>query len=227
MSQTIQDFYQTAQYRKFSRDFQLRVEEFKINGEYLFDESDLVYIKTATLPSKKIETVQAPYMGLKFNVPGTVSYPGSENWAVTFYCDEKLEIRKRLEAAMAGTFNPFTVQGDLTVPGTESIIQLVLLDDQFTPVGRYRLVGTFITDLGSIEYKVTGSGAIQEIRTTVAYQYWENLLTESDKAQSKQPGGFFGALNTIVQGANAVAQTAGAIGSLGRSIQNVGRAFRR
>ena len=70
-NQNITNFYKVATQKKFSRDFQLRVSSFIVNnGTDLFGEDDLVYIKSASLPARRIENIQAPYMGLNFNVPG-------------------------------------------------------------------------------------------------------------------------------------------------------------
>jgi hypothetical protein len=94
MAQTIQDFYRVAQQRGFSRDFMMRV---RAIGEDTFNEDDFVYITTKTLPDRQIENQQAAYMGLKFNMPGTVTYPGSEGWEIKFYNDLNGTIRKKLE----------------------------------------------------------------------------------------------------------------------------------
>ena len=94
MAQTIQDFFRVAQQRGFSRDFMMRVTSI---GEDTFNEDDFVYITTKNLPDRQITNQTAPFMGLPFNVPGTVTYPGSEGWNVTFRNDLKGVVRKKLE----------------------------------------------------------------------------------------------------------------------------------
>ena len=173
MNQTIQDFYQQATARNFSRDFQLRITGFQVNGIDQIGEEDLVFLKTATLPGKTIAVQNAPFMGLNFNIPGTVAYDGSNAWAVTFYCTQDFNLRNMLEASMANTFDQETSIGDMAPRPLESYkIQLTLMDDQLNPVRTYELLGCFITNLGPISYNLTGSGAVQEITATIAYQYW-------------------------------------------------------
>jgi hypothetical protein len=80
-AQTIQKFYSTAVQRDFARLFQFRLTSF---GNVVFSTEQYTYVETASLPGRTINNVQVPYMGLQFNVPGTVSYPGSTGYAVTF-----------------------------------------------------------------------------------------------------------------------------------------------
>ena len=99
VKQTITDFYRVAQDKDFARDFQFRV--LNIQGgdgtSAKFTEDDLVYVRTATLPGKTIQNKTVPYMGLTFNVPGSVTYDGSNAWPVEFYCDQASSIRQTFE----------------------------------------------------------------------------------------------------------------------------------
>ena len=174
MQQTIQDFYYQASTRGFSRDFQLRVTNFQIDGQSLLSEDDLVFLKTATLPGKTITSQTAPYMGLSFNIPGAVTFDGSNSWATTFYADQSLDIRGVLEDAMLNSFDHNTSTGDIKPRDLDANkIQLTLFDDELNPLRSYDLLGAYITNIGAINYNATGAGAIQEISTTIAYQYWQ------------------------------------------------------
>jgi hypothetical protein len=84
-SQTIQGFYTAAQSKDFARNNLFRVLNinFGSGSSVTFDESDLIYATTATLPGKSITNVTAPYMGLNFNVPGVVQYDGSDSYTIT------------------------------------------------------------------------------------------------------------------------------------------------
>ena len=93
-------FYETAKAKEFARDFQFRVVSL---GP--LTEDDLVYLRTAVLPGKSITNHQVPFMGLNFNVPGSVTYDGSEAWSVTFLADEAMNIRSKLEAWMSEIFD--------------------------------------------------------------------------------------------------------------------------
>jgi len=76
MGQGLQDFYQQAQKRGFSRDFQFRVVQ--IGGSKLKDE-DLVLIKTTSLPGRDMQIQQVIFMGVTFNIPGSPIFTGSDN----------------------------------------------------------------------------------------------------------------------------------------------------
>ena len=95
--QTIQNFYTQAQTKDFARDNLFRVLNISF-GEgttISFDEDDLVYAKTASLPGKEITSQALPYMGLNFNVPGVAKYTGSDGYTITFRCDESYDLRNR------------------------------------------------------------------------------------------------------------------------------------
>ena len=214
-NQNITNFYKVATQKKFSRDFQLRVSSFIVNnGTDLFGEDDLVYIKSASLPARRIENIQAPYMGLNFNVPGAATYPNSNSWSVTFYADQALELRQRLESIMSSTFSPFNNANNITVPGPENVIDLMLLDDQMNQLSVYTLFGAYVTELGAIDYKMTGNGAIQEIKATVAYQYWVSEVDRPNEGQGQ--GGFLGTLNKITNTARGLTRATQAVNQLFR-----------
>ncbi len=61
--QTIQDFYRGASARDFSRDVQFRVLSISPQGTTIkFDENDIVYARTATLPGRAIQAVNAIHL---------------------------------------------------------------------------------------------------------------------------------------------------------------------
>lgn len=171
MGQTIQDFYKVAQERDFARDFMLRL---RAIGDNRFDETDFVYIKTATLPSRSIANQAVPYMGLQFNVPGTVNYEGSDAWAVKFHADQKQLIRSKLEAWQNDIFSDETSTGDLSVKGVDRVIQLDLVDDQLNVLNTYKLFGVYVVKLGEIGYDIQGNGKTLEYDATLAYNFWRH-----------------------------------------------------
>jgi hypothetical protein len=175
MAQTIQDFYRVAQQRGFSRDFMMRV---RAIGENTFNEDDFVYITTKNLPDRTIANNPVPYMGLKFNVPGTVDYTGSEGWEVKFYNDLKGVIRKKLENwQINGVFDDATSTGDLSLRGPDKLIQLDLIDESQNVLNTYKLFGVYPVSIGSIAYDNAGTGKPTEAFTVkLAYQYWRHTL---------------------------------------------------
>lgn len=172
MAQTIQDFFRVAQQRDFARDYMLRVVSL---GNDTLNEDDFVYITTATLPGRDITNQTATYMGLDFNFPGTVKYPGSGGWAVTFRNDKGGIIRNKFENWQIGEiFDDETSTGDLSVRGPESVIQLNLLDDKLNVLNTYKLFGAYIQKLGEVRYDIAGTGAPLTFDATLAYHYWRH-----------------------------------------------------
>ena len=173
MAQNIQDFYRVAQERGFARDFMLRVRSI---GEDTFDEDDFVYITTKQLPDRTIANQAVPYMGLNFNVPGTVSYPGSDGWNVTFNNDLDGIIRRKLETWQDTVFSDATSVGDLSVRGEDRVIQLDLIGDGGDADVRttYRLYGVYIKGLGTVDYDSKGAGAITTFQASLAYHFWRH-----------------------------------------------------
>ena len=188
MAYTIQDFYRTAANKDFARLFQFRVTQF---GRINFSNDQLAYIETATLPGRTINNIQVPYMGLQFNLPGTVSYPGSAGYAVTFRCDQKYDIRSVLEAATFNTFDEATSTGQYALPGSESTLTMELLDKNMNPVRYYTLFGVYIQSLADSGYDIKDTGTVQTIQATLAYQFWragnETSITKSKKIPQTIP----------------------------------------
>ncbi len=173
MSQSITDFYRVSQERGFSRDFMLRV---RAIGEDTFNEDDFCYITTNNLPDRKIYNQQVPYMGLKFNVPGTVDYTGSDAWVVKFRNDLNGTVRKKLETWQINkVFDDATSTGDLSVRGVDKLIQLDLLDEKLNVLNTYKLFGVYPVGLGTVAYDATGEGKLTEFEATLAYHFWRHV----------------------------------------------------
>ena len=227
MNQTIQDFYEQASSRNFSRDFQLRITGFQVNGIDQIGEEDLVFLKTAQLPGKSISVQTTPFMGLSFNIPGSVTFDGSSSWAVTFYCTQDFNLRDLLERSMTDTFDQESSMGFMEPRQLDSYkIQLTLLDDQLNEIRTYELLGCFITNIGAISYNITGSGAIQEVTATLAYQYW----TTGGLGVASGRGGIGGIANTlgsISSMASNVSRNLGKTSSVLKSISSLFKGFKR
>lgn len=162
---SIQEFYNAAQQKEFARLFQ-----FKVRTLGPFTEDDLLYVETASLPDKTINNTQLPYYGLDFNIPGTVSYPGSESWAITFRCDEGLNIRNKMENYTKEIFDDETSTGLYGVPVEEATFDL--LGKDLKPVRRYTFIGLYPVSCGTIEYNIGDKGEIARLPLTFAYQYY-------------------------------------------------------
>mgnify|MGYP001300966384 FL=1 len=175
VNQTITDFYRVSQEKDFQRDFQLRV--LNIQGgdgtSVSFTEDDLVYIRTATLPGKSIQNKTVPYMGLSFNIPGSIQYDGSAAWSVQFYCDQSSALRQAFENYLTDVFDDSTSTGNYFMPKAEAVIDLVQLNTQLESVASYQLVGVYAQSVGGMAYSpADGTGDTMKFDATLAYQYW-------------------------------------------------------
>lgn len=180
---TIESFFLNAVQRDFSRDILFRVNRIQfINGD-LFGENDLLYAKSASLPARKIGNVEAKYAGLTFNLPGTVSFPGSDGYEIEFYCDQKSDLRNRFLYESERTFNHksgIAGSGDPVNSGTiaevRSQIVLQQLNKKLKNVCEYILVGCSIRDVGALDFQIAeGTGSIMSFKITVAYHYFDYL----------------------------------------------------
>jgi len=178
VNQLITDFYRVATTREFARDFNFRVLSINTGGAstVTFDENDLVYVKTASLPGRNITNVPVPYMGLKFNVPGSVEYPGSEGYEMTFYADANSQIRQKFEQWSTDIFDDSNSTGNYFSPKQTAIIDLVQLDSQLNKVAQYQLVGVSVRNVGPLNYTIAeGTGNVIEFTVTVSFHYWRKL----------------------------------------------------
>lgn len=176
MGMGIRNFYAQATQTDFSRDFQLRVLE--MGG--ILNDSDNVYITTANLPGYSISNIQTPFMGLDFNIPGSAKFPGSDSWAVTYRCDQQLNIRQKFVNWQSSIFNAFPNSagqstGNYAPKGMESVAKLVVHDRDGNPVRAFQLIGVYPVTIGEVSYDQTGNGAIATMTATMAYQWWEPM----------------------------------------------------
>ena len=169
--QTIQDFYRVASERDFARDVQFRLLSITPQGTSIkFDENDLVYARTATLPSRAIGNVATKYMGLTFNLPGLATYPNAEAYTISFYCDAKSDLRNRFLQWTTDTFDDAVSTGNFLTPTQNATIDLVQLDNNFERINQYQLVGVSIRSVGAMNYVMAaGTGEVLNFDVTLAY----------------------------------------------------------
>jgi len=183
-NQIITDFYRIASTRDFARDFNFRVVSIGTGGAtdaagqtIIFNEDDLVYVKTATLPERAITNVPVPYMGLNFNLPGNAVYPGSEGYSLTFYADAQSKIRQKFEDWSRYTFDDQTSTGEYLTPKQSSVINLVQLDNKLNRIADYSLIGASPRSVGALSYSIAaGTGQTIEFTATIAYHYFTRTV---------------------------------------------------
>jgi len=192
---SIQNFYANAITNDFARLFQFRIVSWKNSqGIEIFTPDELIYVETASLPGKAINNVPVPYMGLSFNVPGTVSFPGSAAWALAIRCDTKYAIRSRLEQLITNTFSAASTSGQYDTPNTNCLITMDLYGklangNEMVTVRRYTFVGAYLVSLADTAYDVKDTGSISMINATLAYQYWQAERTAGSNIVNNNAAG--------------------------------------
>ena len=227
MPQDLATFYQTATQRGFSRDYQARVSDLVINGVSL-NEEDLVYVKNVSIPEKKAAISTVRYFGAEFHSTGTRDFGNSKDWALTFFADEDMYLKRWFEErlnevaaniAIGNTDGPRLNTNP--VAGAESYAILDIVNANLQPVISYKLNGLFVVSVPGISYDMTGTGKAQEFKVTLGYQYWD--VTDytsgiSPYGQGSQ-GGLVGLLNGVIGTVNAV-------GNLARSTRSTIKSIR-
>ena len=209
MSQGIQDFYRIAAGRGLQRDFQLRITLWNMTNSPVLTDLDNVLLKTATLPQMETTINPAPFMGLEFNVPGTTKFPGSKAWNLEFYMTQQANLRDTFVTALTTNFNINNSSGNLRLPPETDTVQFALVDDNLRAITNYTLYGAFVAAVGDVSFDLTGSGVIQKIPVTIAYQYWgitpsSDFLGPIDAGGSAGSAGDTGSFgDSLVAGANA------------------------
>jgi hypothetical protein len=188
---SIRNFYKTAYANDFARQFQFRLMNF---GNIDFSAEDhLLYVETASLPGRSINNVTVPYMGMTFNTPGTVSYPGSAGWNVTFRCDQAYKIRAALESASFALFDEATSSGSYGMPDEGVTLTMALLGKTGKAVRTYTLFGVWVQALADAPYDIKDTGTVQTIQATLAYQFWRSGVGATAETDPGVPFGGRGA----------------------------------
>ena len=188
MPTTINDFFNVASQKQFSRDFLARIKQISIAGLELNGEDELVYARSASFPGRNIENKVVNYSGQQFNLGGKSTYPNSEGWSVEFYHDQNFELRKKMERASRIAFDNETTTGQLCMPGVDSyiIMDVLAIPCQQGPnitsggslevIDSLKFVGVGIRDIGDIQYQIAdGTGEILNFPVTFSYHWYENF----------------------------------------------------
>ncbi len=167
----IANFYDTASRLDFARTNLFRVIQL---GNMTPD--NLIYLESTTVPGKEINNVVMPFMGLSFNVPGNVSYPGSDSWNVKFRMDSVYNLRNVLEEASLQIFDDAISTGNYQIPDASAAnkIILALLDKQGGVVKFMTLFGAWMKKIGDIAVTVASKGETVDQEAVIAYQFWRD-----------------------------------------------------
>lgn len=175
----ISDFFQNAVEVDFARDFLFRIIDVSIDGGLELDSTDLLFAKAGKLPARQIVNQQVKYAGQTFNIPGSVEYPGSENYQIDFYCDEESDIRNRLLDESVRTFD--SISGILGsgqsaggIANANSTLTMVQLNKVYNVINTIKLIGVSIREVGEVNYNIAeGNGAVMSFNVGLAYHFFE------------------------------------------------------
>lgn len=174
MPLNITEYFNVMQQRDFLRNHQYRISNLIYEG-FSLTETDLVYLRTAEIPSRTINSVPVPFMGLNFSVPGTAQYAGTMD--LTFYCDQPQVIRSFFEAISYATFDNRSSGGAYTV-SQSNVLSFYTYNNISTEVQTtgYTLIGIYPTSVGALSMDTTGQGDVLTFTASVAYQFWEKVF---------------------------------------------------
>jgi hypothetical protein len=183
--QTINSFFNNAVIRDFSRDFLFRVDSINFDNGALITPTGLLYAKTAKLPARSIENQVVKYAGQTFNIPGSSTFPGSENYSLDFYCPENSDIREIFMNESTRTFgNIFGIAGSGqnggSIANANSVITLLQLNKNLDAIFKYRLIGCNIREVGEVSYSMAeGNGAVMSFTVGIAYHFFDRQALDS------------------------------------------------
>ena len=175
----IQDFYKVAQDRDFLRKNQFRVLSINAGAGFNinFNTDDLVYAVAADLPNRTISMSEVSFLNLKFNIPGNVTYEGSKDYKITFYCDQKNELWSKFDEWTRQIFDDETSSGNYFAPKASATITLVQLDNNLNPFKKITLVGVVCKNVSPIKYDVRSNADAMTFDASLSYHFWvpENI----------------------------------------------------
>ena len=180
---SIQKAKQVFQQHDFSRQNQVRILDVG-PGVPAYVRAELIdnpvgaggylYATTYSIPGRTIESIDIPYQGFKFKIPGQASYEPNP-WQITFSTPGDYLVRNAFERWSFATINEDTSCGKFNFPCDSSSIDIAVLSPQCKIIRVYRLIGVFPQSIGAIEYDQT---EIQKTQFTVGLQYqmWRPVL---------------------------------------------------
>jgi hypothetical protein len=167
----IENFYNVAANNDFARTNLFRVTRL---GDQRFEDAELLYVESTTLPGRSITNIPVPFMGLVFNVPGTATYNNSGAYSVTFRIPQGLSVRRKFEQWSREIFNDIDSSGEYSIPSNAvtNQMEMVLIDKKGEALRTYTFYGVYCQNIGDINLDITTAGEIMKQQVTLAYQYW-------------------------------------------------------
>jgi hypothetical protein len=185
MAYGLQDFYKTATRYSFARNNLLRLQN--ISGDTKDNKPIFpiktgnvdfyIYLRTGSIPSRKINTATVNWKSFQFHVPLEAEYPESTSFPVTFYCDKYYIMRDIFERWSDATYNEHTFSTNTNF--YDCNVQLDLLDNsdpnvsitEMKTVKKYTLYGCFPNNIGQLSYDTSSSGEVVSQSANLTFQY--------------------------------------------------------
>ena len=182
----IRDFYNAAVSQQFLRDFNFRLTNVTTTALTLSQEDEIVYAIAKKLPGRNITDQTQKFMGMDIHYGGSVTYPGSGDYQLSFFMSANGKMREKLERASRIIFNDLTSTGDYRVPGSDQRMTLALIDPNLQVMKSYTLVGVQFRNIGDLNMDyLDGNGKLVTCDCTLAYQWYE-CSDGSDKLTAGQ-----------------------------------------
>lgn len=248
----LNNFYKTAITRGFSKDYSARVTNINFGDGFVLNPDDLVYIKSFSLPSFKVQVAEHQFQGYSYLDPGNPVYNKGNYITITFYADQYLALRMFFENLIdAQKARQFGDIGQAFQTSINNTITISIVDENLTAKRKFILGQVFVADINNMAYDIAGNGKVQEMTVTFGYSMY-NVITvdpnyvlpkiDSAIKYSNEPGipsrhvpsssengsnaKKKGLLATVLGGLNAVTQTAKAVQGAATAVRGAGRAIR-
>jgi hypothetical protein len=182
----ITKFYTAATVLGFGRKYNFQVEAIDglpgtVQGLVNGVPDYLLYVQTAKVPSRKVNTTRVPYKAFEYVVPTNVSFPDNESWELEFISDNDVLIRSLFEEWNRVLYdNTTNISEDTNF--AKSKLVLNLLSEQYNSKAAnvaleakkvYTLYGIFPTVINSMQYSMADNGSeVAKFRVTMAFQFY-------------------------------------------------------
>jgi hypothetical protein len=131
-------------------------------------------IKAAQIPAAQQGTIEVPYRGRKFKIPGDRTF---DQWTVKVINDTTFDLRNAFENWL-DFMNPAPGNSGQTSYSTYmSQLRVYQLDKGGNDIKCYTFVDAYPATVGAIELSYDSNDAIEEFDVTFNYQYWLSSST--------------------------------------------------
>lgn len=181
VNQTIGKFIQVAGQRDFARDNLFRIMQVSCRNLTL-SEDDLIYAKGGKLPGRETPVGNnVKYMGMTLPYTrSTVTYPGNEDYEITFYVDKDSEIIHKFERASRLNFNDLSTTGDWHFPSQSDVMTVAVLNMELEPIEYITFYGVSFVKFDLIDFKVADSdGAAIEVTAHISYHTYKRTGSDT------------------------------------------------